>query len=404
MKQKVVIIGQGFTGRLSIVRSVAELECDVTLIVLTHRDKASGCLIEDKPIDAYSKYVNRTIYCETYNAEMLVEILLTKCVNPNQKSFIFPDNDFSAAAIDNSLDLLKEHFYCPNINDEQGAIAEWMNKVRQKKLAQEVGLNVAKTNVIEIDEGIYIIPDKIEYPCFVKPLASIIGGKYGLKKCNNKEELDRHLKRLPTLNERYRNIKLLVEDFKTIDKEFAVLGFSDGKQVVVPGVIQILHLAHGTHFGVAVQGKISTVDDICLIEKFSELIKRIGFVGIFDIDYYESDGIIYFGEINMRFGGSGYAYTKTGVNLPALMIKSFLGQTIEGINCAVTQTATFFNERMAIDDWYNGYLSTKDYYRLRNTSQIRFIEDENDPQPQKVFVKEFRKKLIRKTIKLIFGR
>ena len=404
MKNKVVIIGQGFTGRLSIVRSVAQIGCDITLIVLTHRNKTNGGLIEDKPIDAYSKYVNRTLYCETYNKEMLIDLLLTQCVDPNQKTFIFPDNDFSAAAIDQSLDVLKDHFYCPNINWKQGAVVEWMNKERQKQLAQEVGLNVPNSLVIEIEDGKYTIPDTISYPCFAKPLVSLVGAKLGLKKCNNRNELEKHLTQLPTLNERYRNIKFLVEDFKKIDREFALLGFSDGQEVVIPGIIQILQLAHGTHFGVAVQGMVYPAEDNVLIAKFSELIKKIGFVGIFDIDFYESEGLIYFAEINMRFGGSGYAYTKTGVNLPVMMIKSFLGQNIDGLNKKIVQSATFFNERMAFDDWYNGYMTTKDFLHLKKTSQITFINDTNDTLPQKVFMRDFRKKFFKRTVKQLLRR
>ena len=404
MKNKVVIIGQGFTGRLSIVRSVAQIGCDITLIVLTHRNKTNGGLIEDKPIDAYSKYVNRTLYCETYNKEMLIDLLLTQCVDPNQKTFIFPDNDFSAAAIDQSLDVLKDHFYCPNINWKQGAVVEWMNKERQKQLAQEVGLNVPNSLVIEIEDGKYTIPDTISYPCFAKPLVSLVGAKLGLKKCNNRNELEKHLTQLPTLNERYRNIKFLVEDFKKIDREFALLGFSDGQEVVIPGIIQILQLAHGTHFGVAVQGKVYPAEDNVLIAKFSELIKKIGFVGIFDIDFYESEGLIYFAEINMRFGGSGYAYTKTGVNLPVMMIKSFLGQNIDGLNKKIVRSATFFNERMAFDDWYNGYMTTKDFLHLKKTSQITFINDANDTLPQKVFMRDFRKKFFKRTVKQLLRR
>lgn len=402
--QKVIVIGQGFTGRLSIVRSVAQIGCDITLIVLTHRNKTDGGLIEDKPIDAYSKYVNRTLYCETYNMEMLIDLLLTQCVDLDQKTFIFPDNDFSAAAIDQSLDVLKDHFYCPNINWKQGAVVEWMNKERQKQLAQEVGLHVPNSLVIEIKDGKYIIPDTISYPCFAKPLVSLVGAKLGLKKCNNRMELEKHLTQLPTLNERYRSIKLLVEDFKKIDREFALLGFSDGEEVVIPGIIEILQLAHGTHFGVAVQGMVFPAEDNDLIEKFSQLIKKIGFVGIFDIDFYESEGLIYFAEINMRFGGSGYAYTKTGVNLPVMMIKSFLGENIDDLNKKIVQSATFFNERMAFDDWYNGYMSTKAFLHLKKTSQINFIDDENDTQPQKVFMRDFRKKFFKRTVKQLFGK
>lgn len=404
MKQKVAIIGQGFTGRLSIVRSVAELGCDVTVIVLTHRNKSGDGLKENKPFDAYSKYVSRTLFCETYNSEMLINILLTNCVDSTQKTFIIPDNDFSAATIDDHYNVLKEHFYCPNINEEQGEVVKWMDKVRQKDLAQNVGLNVANSTVIEVTDGKFIIPDTIEYPCFAKPLASLVGAKLGLKKCNNRGELEKHLTQLPTLNTRYRSIKLLVEDFKKIDREFAVLGFSDGNEVVIPGIIEIINLAHGTHFGVAVQGKVYPIDDNSLIEKFSELIKRIGFVGIFDIDYYESGGIVYFGEINLRFGGSGYAYTKTGVNLPVMMIKSFLNHNITGLDKRITKSATFFNERMALDEWEHGYMSTHKFKRLQRDSEIKFLYDENDPEPQKAFDREFRRIWIKKTAKRLLGK
>ena len=402
MKNKVVIIGQGFTGRLSIVRSVAEMGCDITLIVLTNRNKTNGDLKQVKPIDAYSKYVNRTLYCEAYNKEMLIDLLLTKCVDPDQKVFIFPDNDFSAAAIDLSLNVLKDHFYCPNINWEQGAVLDWMDKVRQKQLAQDIGLNVAKSSIIEMNDGKYVIPENIEYPCFVKPLMSLIGAKLGLKKCNNRNELENHLTQLPTLNKRYRNIKLLVEDFKKIDKEFAVLGFSDGHEVVIPGIIEIIHLAHGTHLGVAVQGKVYPVEDDDLIEKFRKIINKIGFAGIFDIDYYESAGRIYFGEINLRFGGSGYAYTKTGVNLPVMMMKSFLGESIEGMNMSVTRSSVFFNERMAMDDWLHGYISKKDFNIIRKESDIHFVNDNNDTAPQRAFEKEIKKQKLRMVFKRLY--
>ena len=34
MKHKVIVIGQGYTGRLSIIRSVAAMDCEITLIAL----------------------------------------------------------------------------------------------------------------------------------------------------------------------------------------------------------------------------------------------------------------------------------------------------------------------------------------------------------------------------------
>ena len=57
MAQKVVIIGQGYTGRLSIVRSVAEMDCEITLIALLSPSEYIKKR-RKKPLDAYSKYVN----------------------------------------------------------------------------------------------------------------------------------------------------------------------------------------------------------------------------------------------------------------------------------------------------------------------------------------------------------
>ena len=114
--------------------------------------------------------------------------------------------------------------------------------------------------------------------------------------------------------------------------------------------------------------------------------------------------LMYFGEFNWRFGGSGYVYTKSGVNLPAMMVKSFLGQSVADMNKSVNHCATYFNERMALDDWYSGYMTTADYHKLEKTSDIKFVEDEIDIFPQKKLNSEFRIKLIKRTIKNLIGR
>ena len=66
---------------------------------------------------------------------------------------------------------------------------------------------------------------------------------------------------------------------------------------------------------------------------------------------------------------------------------------------SITHSATFFNERMAMDDWLNGYMSMKEFKRIRKESDIQFLYDENDVDPQKMFEKELRKKQCRIAIK-----
>ena len=128
-----------------------------------------------------------------------------------------------------------------------------------------------------------------------------------------------------------------------------------------------------------------------LVDKFKQLILKIGFTGVFDIDFYESNGVFYFCEINLHFGGSGYVITKMGVNLPAMMVKHLTGNTVDGMESVIAGTAVYANERMCIDDWYYGFISKKEYYKTLNSSDICFVSDDNDPLPKEIYEKEFRK-------------
>lgn len=383
MKQKVVVIGHGYTSRLGLIRALGSVGYEVIVIVMTTLNRR-GEINTEKPIDCYSKYVSQIYYCLS-DREKLVSLLLDKCIEEEQKVVVIPDSDFSVATIDLNQDRLKDYFIFPHINHEQGTIVSWMNKVRQKEVARSIGLNVADGWVVEVVDGEYTIPKEIKYPCFPKPLATIVGGKGGLRKCNNEIELTSVIE---LLIKRKQTISILVEEYKEIEVEHALLGFSDGGEVIIPGIIQTISLANGGHFGVAKQGKIMPINGFeDLIDKFKRFVLQTGFVGIFDIDFYKSDGDYYFCEMNFRYGGSGYAYTAMGVNLPDMLVRTLTGKTLEGMNHIITKEAIFINERMCKDDWVEGYISTKAFRRLMRTADVSFVADEEDRVPQQMFDK-----------------
>lgn len=379
-RQKVVIIGHGYTSRLGIIRSLGKLDCDITVIAMVFNG-FWGRLIRlegGKPIDCCSKYVNSFYYCNVKDGEGLIDLLLKKCVSPLQKVILIPDSDFSAAVIDNNREKLKEFFIIPNINGIPGQIEHWMNKVKQKDLAREIGLNVAEGVVIPVKNRHFEIPETIKYPCFTKALATISGGKRFLKYCKDRNKL---YEVLQTVSEKYET-EVLVEEFKHIDKEFAVVGFSDGNNVFIPGVIEFVVNSY-SHFGIAREGIIMPPDGLSsVIDQFKSYVKSLGFSGLFDIDFYESDGTIYFGEINLRFGGSGYSVTAMGVNLPEMMVKYYSGLGYKDIPESVKGKAKFINERMCLDDYIGGFISKKEYRKILDSGDIHFIFDESDPGPQ----------------------
>ena len=387
MRQKVIIVGWGYTSRLFLIRSLGEAGCEVVVIVLEN--------IKTPIFDIYSKYISKVVRCSNKND--LVNILLDQRESSEGKPIIIPNNDMSVSILDKHHDELVNHFHIPHIHHEQGAITAWMNKEKQKALALKLGLNIARSlGIIHMVERQYDIPPGLTYPCFTKTREYIPGYKHTLHHSENEEELRQGLNHLTTI---VSNATILVEEYKEIEKEYAVVGFSDGERVIIPGIIEILHMSEGSGKGVAIQGKVTPIDGYeDLIERFSQFVREVGLVGLFDIDFYVSKGKVYFGELNLRIGGSASAVWKLGVNLPLIMVKHLRGESIDGMQTSITQTATFVNERTGIDNWYVGYYDTKKYRQLL-ASDISFIKDDNDPMPWKRFKRFERLMHLRRTIK-----
>lgn len=397
MKQKVVIIGHSYLSRLSLIRSVAVLNCEIIVVVMTAPFSTSNP--HKKTIDCYSKYVDRVLYCVRRDRESLIALLLKECIDPNQKVVLIPDGDDVVATIGNNKEVLAPHFLFPHIEKEPSSMVYWMEKTNQKQLAEEVGLHVAEGRVIEITDGHYYILKEIKYPCYSKPLATMTGGKGGMRRCDNEKELKSALQYI--IENRNRTEKVLVEDYKEIETEYALLGFSDGETVIIPGILEFLTVSKHNK-GIALQGMVKPIDGFEeVVEKFKRLVLDIGFVGVFDIDFYKSGGLYYFCELNLRYGGSGYAITKMGVNLPAMMVRYFYGESLDGMQTTITGSATYINERMCMDDWNSGFISYKDYRRYQRTADIRFVPDVNDPAPENAFRHEYRKRMLVNWVKSI---
>ena len=399
---RTIIIGQGYAGRLSLARSLALRAGPSTLIDLVKYGKDGQTLNRDRQIDSYSRTVGKVLYCASDDEAMLRELLRKEAAHGGEPAVLVPDNDFSAYYVDAFQEELRDHFLFPHIPGEPGGVARWMDKARQKELARSVGLAVPGAVVIALQEEPATVPAAIHYPCFVKPLASRMGRKWSMRRCADAGQL------LDCLRFMYRNfgaIRVLAEDFMPIDTEYATVGFSDGQQVVIPGYIEMNVMGHGRHFGVAVQGVVCPPGDLApLLDQFKELVRRTGFRGLFDVDFYQSGGTFYFCELNLRFGGSGYAFTRCGVNLPEMMFCAFHGEPVADLPQVVDRRAVFFNERVAMEDWYEGYLSLKDYRRLRDESDICFIDNAADPGPGRALRRRFFLWRIRQAVKKTFGR
>lgn len=396
MSSKVIIIGHSFSSRLGMIRTFGEMGWDVTVLVLGTPDRRGKYR---KPVDCYSKYVSRALYSPQGDRDALVEVLLTECVEKDQKPLLVPDSDFSASTIDLNQDRLAAYFLFPHIDHTQGRIVYWMNKLHQKMLAQEVGMHVAPGCLVRLEKGSYQIPESVSYPCFPKPLASAYGGKRGLKKCVDEKALRILLEGLHV-----KDMDVLVEDYMKIDREYAVVGFADKDRVVIPAVIYLASKGVGAHVGVAKIGQLLPRTGFeVILAQFESFVRQTHFTGLFDIDFYESGGTFYFGEMNMRYGASGYALYKAGINLPKLLCQSLLGQPQDEVP-TLTSSLSYLNERVCLDDWYGGHASTAELRKELNQKGLGFVYDPKDPEPYRQLMHRIRRLTPERMLKRLLRR
>lgn len=398
---KVIIIGRNYTSRLGMIRALGICGYDIYVIRTMYR-KSFHSLFE-RDVDGFSKYVKGYYIAYEPDREHLISVINSiGSGNSLDKDILVPVDDFSASTIDEYSEVLKNNFYFPNINMQQGAITNYMDKSIQKQIAMEVGLNVANGHVVISSDGVYKIPTDISYPCFPKPLVSFKGNKICMKKCNNENEL---INAIEQVIEHQKDCSFEIEEYITINKEYATLGFSDGSNVVLPAMIEIIKDGCGSHKGVTMLGKVVSTDSFThFLSLLKTFILKIGFVGLFDIDTYESNGKLFFNELNLRFGASGYAITASGINLPSMYINC-----MTGLSCItefkLKNETIFLNEKVALDDFLNGYMSYKEYRNITSMANIRFIECKDDFLPNYIFklkvVKEYVKKIIKSFIKAL---
>ena len=368
-----IVMGRNYASRLGMIRAAGLAGCEV-IVIQTQKQQKRIC-----KIDASSKYVRKCYICNEPYKNRLID-LINSLQDSDKNVVLLPTDDFTAWAIDEHYDCLKDHFLMPTVNDEQGGMAKVMDKESQKRLAREIGMNVAEGWVCTKEKGAYQIPADIVYPCFTKPIQSYNGPlKQYLKRCDSKEELAALLEKVAV----FYGGAFLVEEYHEIEKEYAVVGLSIRDKVIIPSVFQML----SDHGGVTATGRIFPISKIpSLEESLSLFVRKTQLLGMFDIDLYESGGKLYFNEFNARLGASAYALTASSVNLPSIFINYLVDGDLHEEKKSVPD-ASFVNEKTLLDQYFYKEIRYCQYKHAMEESDIFFLKDENDMAPFKIFIK-----------------
>ena len=386
-KRKIVVLGRNYTSILGMVRAVQNEKFEIIVIKSVRNIPSKKNvkqlikrLIFGKPIEAYSKYINKYIYTIEPNREELIERLLAEFSEEKEKVILLPTDDFTASTIDMYQEKLSSKFLYPNINKKSGEIVKLMNKGLQKDLSVKSGLNVAQGYVVKFEDKKYVLPENIIYPVFTKPQISFKGDKTLMKKCDTEEQLK---ELLDFVAQKY-DCPILVEQYIEIENEYAVLGFSYNDNVVMPGLIRMIRSGSGSHKGVTLMGEVKNFEKSSeLYQQLEKFIQTLHFNGLFDIDLYECNGKFYFNELNLRFGASGYAITNTGVNLPRLFINKLLDKNTE--DNSELERKIFINEKVNFEDYEAGFISWREYKNLIKEADFGFVKNKEDIKPYLYF-------------------
>lgn len=381
-----IVMGRNYMSLLSMARCAGMAGCDITIIRTVRNMPARNIksrvenFFKGATIDRYSRFVKRYLYAIEPNRDSLIQAI-RKCVNPNEKSILLPADDFTASTVDMNLETLKDNFYMPSIGKAQGSVVKLMDKGLQKKLAQSVDLPVAKAWNVEIKGGSYTLPDGLRYPVFTKPEISFLGSKTYMKKCDNEADLKSVLNEVAQKSD----CPILIEEFVDIEEEYGILGFCDGQNVVIPGIVVKEQIGSGNHKGVTMVGNyVPLSDNDPLKQKLAAFLKKIDFVGLIDIDLYMSNGVTYFNELNLRLGAFGFAAMCAGVNLPQMLIKR-LTEEIHEFDYSFEKSIRCINEKVNLDDFAAGFISHEKYISNRMKCDCGFIEYSKDKKPYRVF-------------------
>lgn len=346
-----IIVGYEHHNTLSVIRCFGQQGIKVDVILC-------GC--KDSYI-ALSAYIKKLVYISCSDE---LQDALCKDFLSTEKRLIVSCADQISSEIDRCYSLLSDKFYFSNCCEE-GKLTYFMNKEVQLKIANEVGLDIPETYHLET----------ACFPCLIKPVESINGGKH-IAVANNKDELTKALEHYHGSN------AYTIEQFLIKDREIVLAGLSVGGKIIIPGYIEkIREIAGGTTYS-----KVHSLDSLPaeLINSAKELVHRVNYTGLFGIELIQVGSTYYFIELNLRNDATTYSFVYGGVNLPYLYWKLIIEESYQ-FDDRIKRTEYFsmvenrdfrfvLNNKVSIFRWVQTYYNTRcRYVYERNDKRIHLI-------------------------------
>lgn len=298
-KIDVILMGEDHHNGLGLVRSFGVNNVRPYGIII--------CPKNGRSFVAQSRYW-RKVYI-AHSEEDAIKILCKNFGTEEVKPVIMTWSDNMAACLDGQYDELQEKFILPSIAGKGGKILELMDKQKQVEFAKKYGLSMLPSEIaVSTIEDIKCKADKVGYPCIMKPVASVEGEKKDIRICNNKEEISYVAKEIS--KKKYKRI--LVQKYLASRTEYVLTGAIDTTVNVFTVVSHIrqwpVEMGSGSFSYFATDDKSLQYGKKCMLA-----LRKAGYSGNVDIEYFCDDDVFYLNEINWRSSGRNFVSLYTNV-------------------------------------------------------------------------------------------
>lgn len=360
---KPLIIGGSHHNTFSLVRCFGEAGMKVDLILYECKDSYIG----------HSRYVDQIWFC--VDAKETVAKVKELVEDSPHLYVAITATDAVASLMDLRYDDFKGK--CCFFNAGMaGRVTLFMDKERQTEAALSAGLTIPQTK--SFSKGEQLVYDT--YPCIIKPLASINGGKR-LAICNNQEELNHYAPKFADVE------KVLVQQLIGKDEEIVILGVSAKEEVLIPGYIKKYRdVMGGTTYSST--APISDIDSQ-LVEKAMRMLESMQYEGLFGIEFIKSGNEYFFIEINLRNDATSYSLAVAGVNLPLMYYKAMVEDKSLTNESLTVRRIYSMVEMVDFRNVLHRKVGLMRWLKQRKSAKCRYFYNPKDIAPYRIARKEF---------------
>lgn len=232
--------------------------------------------------------------------------------------------DYIVQMFDEKFEVLSSKFIIQNINNREGNITYYSNKLRQSELTRRLGFNSLASEIIilnEFDEN-----KQLDFPIILKPAACGEGSKDDIVICKNMSEMAIAIDKLKRKNYR----RILCQKYLENRTEIIAYGAVSKKFELVSYTVLKNIRQWPESYGVGSYGVLVLDQQIQeFVNKFYHAIMQFGYDGPLDTDIFMDNdtGNIYVSEYNWRPGGRNY--TSLGTEVYSIVLWYLLYNNID---------------------------------------------------------------------------